>query len=200
MLYFGLGSFTILTYSKNFSLTKIFIYFLRLFYERVYLLKRLVALATDWVQSFALVDTVGLLHESDTLFKLLIWFILQILVDACGEVLLVPLLLNENHVLRAKWLYLICHITDFASVKFKILDFSLSLDIDNKCGSLTDFALNFNWTAHLFDDLFADREAQASSLTISLRVLIKLIEIYEQFLKALLGDADTSVDDADLDV
>ena len=63
---------------------------------------------------------------------------------------------------------------------------AMSLDIQPEFGSLSNFALDFNRSAHLFNDILADWQSKACALSISLWILVQLSEIYEQFLYAFL--------------
>ena len=65
------------------------------------------------------------------------------------------------------------------SLIFILGKFAFRLNVDDEFGSHADFTLNFRRSSHLLDDLLADRQSEAGTLSVSHGAFVEFAEINE---------------------
>ena len=78
-----------------------------------------------------------------------------------------------------------------------LLNFASTIDIDDELCAFTELAANIDWSAHLFNYVFAYGEAKACSWGISAWVLVKFAEVHEKIFQAFLRYANASINNTD---
>ena len=91
-----------------------------------------------------------------------------------NEILVLMTFLNEFE--RSCFMALIATICHHA-----LFYYAFGIHVDNKFCALARLTLYVNAAAHQLNKLLADGKAQASALPVSLRILIKLVEVDEKF-------------------
>ena len=75
---------------------------------------------------------------------------------------------------------------------------ALRLDIDDEIGAHTLMAVHGHWSAHLLDDVLADRQPKASADLVTAFQILELAEVNEEVLEILRTDYDSLVPDSQL--
>ena len=78
--------------------------------------------------------------------------------------------------------------------------FAPRLQVYFESSALTDLALNIDIAAHLFDYSLADRKSQSSAGSVALLVLLKFVEIDEQFFHPFFTYSNSCVFDRQLEI
>lgn len=84
------------------------------------------------------------------------------------------------------------------NIMILVFQFALCFDFNNEFGTFFVDAVGSDRASHLLDNVFANWQAEASALAVSVSTILQLPKINKELFQILLFDAYTSIDHGNL--